>query len=106
MAEQVQTQEKQSSQAAARHAKPAELVPGFLNISLALWKLMIMIAAALTAGLSWLNGLGLMMIVFRTGTVILCLGSLAWLTNWMLNRNLLQAFTEQQQRVQSSEVRK
>jgi hypothetical protein len=104
MTEQDQQSEEKETQAQEKRVKPTAAVPGFLNISLACWKLMIVIAAALTAFFSWSNGLELLMITFRTGTVILCLGALAWLTNWILNRSLLEAYYRQREQNQTSEM--
>jgi len=104
MTEQDPQREEKETQAQGNRVKPQEAVPGFLNLSLACWKLMIMIAAVGTVFLSWLNGLELLMITFRTGIVILCLGALAWLTNWTLNKNLLEAYYRQRERDQSSEI--
>lgn len=66
-------------------------VPYFLEISLSLWRLLIVTAGLLTALFSWWNGVDPLMIVFRSGTAVLCLGLLAWITNSLLNRHLLES---------------
>jgi len=78
-----------------KNKKPA--VPYLLELSITLWQLLVLAVGVLTAVLSWLNGVEVLMITLRSGAAMLSLGALAWLTNWMLNQQMLEALVRFQE---------
>lgn len=80
---------QQKNKGSKRKQQPA--VPYLLELSLTLWQVLVLTVGVLTAVLSWVNGADLIMITVRSGAAMFSLGALAWLTNWMLSQQMLEA---------------
>ena len=76
--------------------KPQQPLPFLLDVSLTVWQLVIVIAGATTAFLSWYNGASLVITALRSGVTILSLGFLASIINRTLSQGMLNAINQPQ----------
>jgi len=87
--------EKKEKESAGKE-KGFQPLPYLLDISLTVSQLVIVIAGAVTAFLSWYNGASLEIIALRSGVTVLCLGFLASIINRTLNQGMLDAINQPQ----------
>lgn len=80
---------KKTSRPARRHA------PVLLELTYALFTIIVMIVGVSIALLSWLAGADLLMIVVRTGSAFLVTGLLLWVVYWQIANGMVEMRRQQ-----------
>jgi len=88
-----ETKDQSPEQEESGKKKDQYPLPSLLEVSLILWKMVIVVVGGLTALLSWWKGASLLAVAYRSGAAIICLGALAYIFISLLSRSLLEAVT-------------
>ncbi|KAA3648384.1 MAG: hypothetical protein DWQ07_05155 [Chloroflexi bacterium] len=89
MSEELHNEELQAEEEQPQHLR--ESLPLLLESTYTIAKLIVIVAGALTAGLSIFAGADLLHTVLRTGTTLLGIGVMMWLIFWFVTKASWQA---------------